>query len=79
MRGADISQNALFVTVTVEDFVPLDHPLRALRDLINEALKDLDGLFGSIYADAGRESIPRSAWSAPCCCRSCTRSAANAS
>jgi transposase len=58
MRGADISQNALFVTVTVEDFVPLDHPLRALRDLINEALKDLDGLFGSIYADLGRESIP---------------------
>jgi transposase len=58
MRGADISQNALFVTVTVEDFVPSDHPLRALRDLINEALKDLDGLFGSIYADAGRESIP---------------------
>ena len=57
MRGADISQNALFVTVTVEDFVPLDHPLRALRDLINEALKNLDGLFGSIYADAGRESI----------------------
>jgi len=36
MRGADFSQNALFVTVTVEDFVPLDHPLRALRDLINE-------------------------------------------
>ena len=58
MRGADIRQNALFVTVTVEDFVPLDHPLRTLRDLINEALKDLDGLFGSIYADAGRESIP---------------------
>ena len=58
MRGADITQNALFVTVTVEDFVPLDHPLRALRDLINEALMDLDGLFGSIYADAGRESIP---------------------
>ena len=32
--------------------------LHDLRDLINEALKDLDGLFGSIYADAGRESIP---------------------
>lgn len=58
MRGADISQNALFVTVTVEDFVPLDHPLRALRNLIDEALKDLDGLFRSIYADGGRESIP---------------------
>jgi len=58
MRGADISQNALFVTVTVEDFVPADHPLRALRDLINAALKDLDALLGSIYADGGRESIP---------------------
>jgi hypothetical protein len=57
MRGADISQDALFVTVTVEDFVPLDHPLRALRELINEALKSLNGLFESIYADAGRESI----------------------
>ena len=58
MRGADISQNTLFVTVAVEDFVPQDHLRRALRDLINETLKDLDGLFGSIYADAGRESIP---------------------
>lgn len=29
MRGTDFSQNALFVTVTVEDFVPSDHPLRA--------------------------------------------------
>ena len=54
MRGADISQNTLFVTATVEDFVPQDHPLRALRDLINEALKDMDRLFGSIYSDAGR-------------------------
>ncbi|OGI45648.1 MAG: transposase [Candidatus Muproteobacteria bacterium RBG_16_65_34] len=58
MRGADISQNALFVTATVENFVPLDHPLRALRNLIDEALKDLDGLFESIYAEAGRKSIP---------------------
>lgn len=29
MRGADISQPKLFVTKTVEDFVPKDHPLRA--------------------------------------------------
>ena len=29
MRGADFSQNVLFVTVTVEDFVPSNHPLRA--------------------------------------------------
>lgn len=34
MRGADISQPKLFVTKTVEDFVPRDHPLRALRILV---------------------------------------------
>ena len=42
MRGADISQPKLFVTNTVSDFVPKDHPLRALRPLIDEALNSLD-------------------------------------
>ncbi len=31
MRGADISQPSLYITRTVEDFVPVIHPLRALR------------------------------------------------
>ncbi len=42
MRGADIRQPALFITRTVEDFVPANHPLRAIRKLIDEALRDLD-------------------------------------
>lgn len=33
MRGADISQPSLFITRTVEDLVPANHPLRALRKL----------------------------------------------
>ena len=41
MCGVNISQNALFVAVTVNDFVPSDHPLRVLLDLINETLKHL--------------------------------------
>lgn len=47
MHGADVSQPILFVTRTVADFVPPDHPLRALRELIDEALASLDGLFDS--------------------------------
>ena len=35
MRGVDVSQPKLFVTHTVSDFVPKDHPLRALRLLID--------------------------------------------
>lgn len=58
MRGDDINQPNLFVAKTVSDFVPQDHPLRAMRKLVDAALKELDGLFDSIYASNGRESIP---------------------
>lgn len=37
--------------------MPADHPLRPLRLLVNQALKRLNGLFGTIYADSGRASI----------------------
>ena len=58
MRGHDITQSSLFVTRTVASFVPAGHPLLRMRKLVDEALKDLDDLFSSIYASAGRESIP---------------------
>ena len=57
MRGADISQPTLFITKTVEDFVPKEHPLRAIRTLVDEALTELDGKFERLYADEGRTSI----------------------
>ena len=57
MRGCDEMQESLFTVAKLEDFVPADHPLRPLRELINEALKRLNGLFNVIYADTGRASI----------------------
>jgi len=50
-------QEALFTVAKLEDFVPADHPLRPTRDLVNQALIRLSGLFGTIYADTGRASI----------------------
>lgn len=50
-------QEPLFTTVKLEDFVPADHPLRPLRLLVNQALKRLNGLFSTTYADSGRASI----------------------
>lgn len=57
MRGSDGMQEALFTVAKLEDFVPADHPLRAIRSLVNEALGRLNGLFNVIYADTGRASI----------------------
>lgn len=58
MRGADVTQERLFVTRTTADFVPAGHPLLAIRDLLNTALREMDVLFQSIYADRGRDSVP---------------------
>ncbi|MGB9428859.1 MAG: transposase, partial [Gammaproteobacteria bacterium] len=58
MRGTDVMQEPLFTTVQLETFVPKDHPVRALRVLMDEALNELNELFDAIYADGGRESIP---------------------
>jgi transposase len=58
MRGADVTQEGLFVTRTTADYVPVDHPLIAIRDILNRALREMDLLFESIYDDRGRYSVP---------------------
>ena len=57
MRGSDAVQEALFMFSRLDDFVPTDHPLRAIQKLVNESLTRLNGLFNAIYSDTGRASI----------------------
>jgi transposase len=60
MRGADAYNEALFTTVKLEDFVPATHPLRPIRQWVNESLAKMDATFSSMYeADVkgGRPSI----------------------
>ena len=58
MRGADVTQEALFSTIKLDDFVAADHPLRKIRTLVDAALRRMSGLFNTMYADSGRASIP---------------------
>lgn len=58
MRGADVLQEPLFTVQKLDDFVPADHPLRAIREMLNAALKEMDSLFAKMYAADGRDSIP---------------------
>ena len=57
MRGADAMQESLFTVAKLDDFVPADHPLRAIRVLVNDALTAMNAQFNAIYADSGRDSI----------------------
>ena len=60
MRGADTFTESLFTLRKLEDFVPVDHPLRPIRVMVNEALVKMNGLFAGMYeADikGGRPSI----------------------
>ncbi|MGH8633547.1 MAG: IS5 family transposase [Burkholderiales bacterium] len=58
MRGPDIMQETLFTVRSLDSFVPQDHPLRPIREILNRALKDMDATFEAMYAEGGRDSIP---------------------
>jgi transposase len=58
MRGKDKRLEGLFSYMRLEDRVPADHPLRAIRELVDAALSDLSRAFGRLYARDGRPSIP---------------------
>jgi transposase len=58
MRGDDIHQDAMFSYLSPEARVPKDHPLRPLRQMVNQALRELSPDFQAIYSREGRPSIP---------------------
>jgi transposase len=58
MRGSDERSGALFSYVDLEARVPAGHPLRAIREIVNQALGELSPTFARIYARLGRPSIP---------------------
>jgi len=57
MRGADRQTAAMFSYLSPETLVPENHPLRAIRPLVNAALERLSGDFDTIYSAFGRDSI----------------------
>ena len=57
MRGRDDRDEGLFSYVRLEDRIPRDHPLRAIRALADEALCGLNRRFEALYSGMGRPSI----------------------
>jgi len=57
MRGTDGRTDQLFSYVSCEARVPVDHPLRPIRMIVDEALEVLSPELETLYAKTGRPSI----------------------
>ena len=57
MRGQDEQQLGVFSYVSPEQRIPHDHPLRQLRVMADEALREPKPRFSRLYAKTGRPSI----------------------
>lgn len=58
MRGTDETSGSLFSYVDLEDRIPTKHPLRRIRQVVNDDLASLNADFKALYVPFGRLSIP---------------------
>jgi transposase len=58
MRGMDETSGSLFSYVDLDARIPERHPLRKIREVVNDALASLDAELEALYTDFGRPSIP---------------------
>ena len=58
MRGRSHPQSPLFSYVDLESRIPKNHPIRKVRQVIDQALDELEDVLEVMYAEIGRPSIP---------------------
>lgn len=58
MRGKPEQQLAMLMSLSTEDLIPKDHPIRRIRKVIDEVLAELDAEFEAMYSRIGRPSVP---------------------
>ncbi|MGH8141418.1 MAG: IS5 family transposase [Steroidobacteraceae bacterium] len=57
MRGRFRDQGGIFSYISPEARVPAEHPLRPIRGLVRDTLKEMSHGFGHLYASEGRPSV----------------------
>jgi hypothetical protein len=57
MRGDDNQQAGMFSYISPEKRVPADHPLRPIRKMVDDILKEMSPKFAKLYTDVGRPVI----------------------
>src|SRR6185369_17551693 len=57
MRGRFFDQGGMFAYIQPDRRIPTNHPLREVRELVREVLKELSHTFGKLYSHEGPPSI----------------------
>jgi transposase len=58
MRGRNKVQSSMLCLLSPESAVPKDHPIRRIKALADEVLRELSPKFDAMYGTTGRPSIP---------------------
>jgi transposase len=58
MRGKKDKQIVMLSSLTPDQLVPQDHPIRQIKPMVDHALSELSPIFSRMYAEIGRPSIP---------------------
>ena len=73
MRGQDDRSEDFFSYLRLDDRIPADHPLRAIRELVDAALLSCRGNSTSSMPEMADRRSRRSVCCGRCCCRPSTR------
>jgi transposase len=57
MRGDTSEQVEILSTLTPDELVPADHPIRRIKVIVDRALAELDADFAAMYSRVGRPSV----------------------
>ena len=58
MRGTAERQLSMLSSLSTEDLIPVDHPIRRIKVVADEVLAGMDAEFDAMYSLSGRRSVP---------------------
>jgi transposase len=58
MRGDQLQQVTMLSSLTPDQLVPTNHPIRRIKPIVDRAMAELSPTFDAMYAKVGRPSIP---------------------
>ena len=57
MRGREEEQGAMLLSITPDELVPRDHPIRRIRAITDRVLKEMSPVLNTMYSGIGRPSV----------------------